>query len=142
MRFTKLSCRLLFLSLLLLAASARGGEYEKLAALVTRPLYSSFDESVKGHSNEQVILRTELARQKMALPASDPELKDVAKGILAKLNACQASMERIRELDKTEPDYSGIARSAINAGPALVRRDPETNQLLADDQAAVNDLVA
>src|SRR5262249_2763966 len=60
----------------------------------------------------------------------------------SKLEECQSTLKRIRELDASAPDYAGIFNKALQASPALFRKDGETQSLLPADQDAVNQLIA
>ncbi len=118
-------------------------DYEHLAALLAKPLYPAWKEARAKYSDDAVIGRLALAGR--LLPAKEevaPELAAIATEARSKLEACQLTLKRIRELDANVPDYEGIFDKALRASPALFRKDAQTQRLLPADQNAVNELIA
>jgi hypothetical protein len=130
-----------FVIILAIGEPARADEYPTLARSLASPLFNNWDEANKGLDDSAVILRVEIARQRlMSLIALPADLSSVHTNSLVRLNACNRSMEELRRLDKRMPDFAGIAGKALNASPALFRdKDPETGetQLTPGDQEAI-----
>jgi hypothetical protein len=125
---------------------AAGGElpaddYATVAAAVASPLVNRPEDLDKAYTDAQVMLRIELARQRLQSASIEADLAVPHKNILTYLDVCHRSMEEIRRLDGNVPDLEKIAKKALTASPALVRTDPGTGALTKADAAAVDDLI-
>lgn len=133
----------LFVAICSGTAPAPADDYEQLATLLAKPLYPSWEEARAGNSDDAVIGRLAIAGR--LLPAQEkvsPELAVITAAAQKKLDACRLTLQRIHDLDAKSPDYSRMFDKALQASPALFRKDEGTEQLLPADQDAVNQLVA
>jgi hypothetical protein len=123
------------------SAAVRADEYSTIAGAVASPLVSNAEDLDKAYADGQVMMRIELARQRLqSVSPSAPELSAARRNILQQLESCHSAMDEIRRISGKLPDYEKIAKKAIEASPALVRTDPATGDLTHDDQNAVEEL--
>jgi hypothetical protein len=131
----------LFVAVLSVAAGSRADDYAAMAQAVASPLVEALDEAENAYADAAVMLRIAAARQQlMSSSADSPELADARRSILIPLDACHRSMLEIHRLNGKMPDFDAIARRALAATPALVRKDPETGGLTPEDDDAVDKL--
>lgn len=128
------------LLLSLLAAPSHADDYATIASALASPLPNDRDRLKASYTDAQVMLRVELARQRLQATPAGAELAEARQDILQHLEACHASMQQIRRLDSKMPDIEAIAKKALTASPALVRSDPGTGGLRPEDSRAVDDL--
>jgi membrane-associated protease RseP (regulator of RpoE activity) len=116
---------------------------DAIAQAVASPLTSDPADAKKAYTDAAVMLRTEMARQRLQpLTPGSPELSHTRTKILQYLEACHRSLEELRRLDKKLPDIEAITAKALAASPALVRTDPQTGGLTRQDDRAVSELGA
>jgi hypothetical protein len=129
------------LAIVVAAATVRADEYSTIAGAVASPLVSKDEDLDKVYADGQVMMRAELARQRLqSVSPAGSELSAARRNILQQLESCHSAMEEIRRISGKLPDYEKIAKKAIEASPALVRTDPATGDLTQDDQNAVEEL--
>lgn len=133
--------RLLAISVVLATAvGLRADDYASLARAVASPLLGRREDVEKSYADGQLILRVELARQRLqSLSSVAADLSGPRKNILLHLDSCHSAMEEIRRLNGKLPDFEEIAKKALEASPALVRNDPKTGSLTSQDQRAVDE---
>lgn len=141
-------CQMLFaacLTGLSLVTFLRADEYANLASLVAEPLFATPKQAEAGWQDDAVMLRLEFARRAIheldASPLAQLGAKETHARVLAKLEACRGTLENIRALDNTAPDYAGIVDKTLQASPALWR-DFQQQTAQAGDQEVVNLLIA
>jgi hypothetical protein len=129
------------LAVFLIAAPARADDYATIAKAVASPLLGKYDDIKATYSNAEVMLRVEMARQQLqSATRISPDLTTTRQNILVHLNACRSSLQEIRRLNNTFPDFEEIAQKTLTASPALVRTDPKTGKLTRQDSRAVTEL--
>lgn len=115
-------------------------DYTVLASALSSPLFTSVKSADHGYADAVVLLRMEIARQKLREMVSPPPgLGAIRDSALRTLDACHRSMERLRELDKYMPDIERLARDALKSTPALYR-EVAGKPLTASDTNAIADL--
>ena len=116
--------------------SARSA-YATMAQVLASPVALTFEAARRPvHSDTEVIRRMEVARLALQrLSSLPPELAPIHADLLERLDACHSSMERLRELDNTLPDFEGLARITLRNSPWLVKAAENLTKNEDDEQA-------
>jgi hypothetical protein len=94
--------------------------YATMAQALASPVSVTFEGARPMHSDKEVIGRMELARLALqGLTSLPSELAPIHADLLVRLDRCHRSMERLRVLDSTLPDFEGAARTTLENSPAL-----------------------
>jgi len=130
------------LLLLLLAPTAPAADkaYLTLAESLASPLFQTTDEANKTYTDPGVMLRMEIAWQRLQVMTAVPlELTAIRTNALQTLDTCHTSMLKLRELNNNIPDIEGVAKKTLTAAPGLVKAARKKN-LDKNDKQAVNEL--
>jgi hypothetical protein len=112
-----------------------------MAEAVASPIYFDFEAAKKSHEDSTLMLRVEMARQRLvALSPTRTDLVAARSELLGNLDSCHWSMENLRRLDKYVPDYAGLAGRTLLAAPGLYKQYNE-DDLTKNDEKALGDLV-
>ncbi len=135
---------LLMVTLLATGTGAHAAEdgYAQIAEALALPAAFNAAEPVKAHSDMVVMLRMESARQQlMALKSWPTDLAPYRFRFLGPLGTAHTSMEKLRELDRFMPDFEGVVKKGLDAGPGLVKMARKKQEdLTAEDKQALGDL--
>jgi hypothetical protein len=142
----KIALRLLVVAIVAavpqLAVAQNANDYNDMAAIVSEPIFDS-DSSEKeeaAYADGGVMSRQEYIRQRLNdLRGLDARTQAAREKIAAPLWDCYRTYQEIRRLDSNTPDYEAIAKSALGATPALVKRYNKED-LSTDDKVAVGKL--
>ncbi len=126
------------------AAQARVNDYATLAASCATPVFDSHAAARAGYKDGEVLRRMEVARQRLrALRPSDSDLKSARDTLLARIETCDSTLDGIRQLDSTVPNWEAIFRKVPGglAGiDALTSEKKDFKNLAAGDQVAFGEL--
>lgn len=117
-------------------------DYNDLAAIVSEPVFDS-DSASKGsdaYTDGGVMARKEYERLRLnELRSLDGALQAAREKIAEPVWGCYNSYLEIRRLDSRTPDYESVAKRALAASPALIKKKEDRTQT---DQQALNSLAA
>jgi hypothetical protein len=128
--------------LLVTVSGARAGEegFATIVEALATPVFFDSDQLKKSHSDTVVMLRMEIARQRlMGLKTWPGDLAKFRDTFLFPLETCHSSVENQRALNQRMPDFEGMARSLVDAAPGLDKA-AKKQKLNRDDQMAVDSL--
>ncbi len=134
------------LAFAVMATSAYGDDdsarsaYATMAQVLASPVSLTFEAARRPvHADTEVIRRMEVARLALQrLRSLPPELAPIHADLLERLDDCHRSMERLRELDDTLPDFEGLASTTLKNSPSLVKAAENLNKNDHDRQALTN----
>lgn len=116
--------------------------YATIVSALASPAYLDVTQLATSHSDTAVMIRMEIARSKLKLMrAAEPKITGARDKILPGLEACNRSMENLRQLDRYMPDIGGIVGKAIDTAPAVYKTAVEQD-LNKSDNDAIADLIA
>ena len=114
--------------------------YARIAEALASPIYFDVESARNSHADTTVMLRMEIARQRlMEISPSKSDLLSARSMLLRNLDACHSSMENLRRLNQYVPDVEGLAKRTIFAAPGLYKQYQEQD-LTKDDEKALGDL--
>jgi hypothetical protein len=111
-----------------------------LAQAMASPICDSFDAAKNSQTDPNVLLRNEIAYQRLVfIPQGLGAVNDARGKCVAGLTSCNRSMEKLHQLDRYSPDFKSLAEKSINAGPAIYRAAND-EKLSSKDKDALGDL--
>lgn len=116
--------------------------YRDLLEALSSPICFSSDAANKCHDDSMVMVRLEIARQRLLTMSQLPsDLTDIRESASVDLAECYRSLQRQRTLDGAIPDIESLATSTLDATPALYKlANQNTESLTRDENEALADL--
>jgi hypothetical protein len=110
------------------------------ASQVASPLFVDLDAATAGLTDQAVLLRQEVARQRLTgLRGADLATATLLTSLQPELATGAAQLEELRRRDASVPDIAGLVGRTVMASPALYRAW-QSETLAAPDRPVVQDL--